>query len=81
MLEPAVRFPVVCPQCGREKLAEFPIIEVAYALKVGSDISLVATCHDVIWTATELEIEQIHTYLLVLTEPSRHRPSQFPSRL
>jgi hypothetical protein len=67
MIEPTVSFPVVCPKCGREKLTEFPLIEVAYALNRGSEICLVATCHDVIWTATELELEQIQTYLLVLT--------------
>jgi hypothetical protein len=67
MIEPTIRFPVVCPKCGREKLTEFPTNEVLYALNRGSDISLVATCHDVIWTATELELEQIHEYLLVLT--------------
>jgi len=66
MIEPTVRFPVVCPRCGREKLTEFPINEVVYALNGGSDISLVATCHDVIWTATERELEQIHEYLLAL---------------
>ena len=66
MNEPTVRFPVVCPECGREKLTEFPLNELAYALHGGSDISLVATCHDVIWTATELELEQIQAYLLVL---------------
>jgi len=66
MIEPGIRFPVVCPKCGRERLAEFPINEVAHALDRGSDISLVATCHDVIWTATELELEQIHEYLLAL---------------
>ena len=65
MVEPTVRFPVVCPKCGREKLTEFPLDEVAYALNRGSEITLVVTCHDVIWTATELELEQIHTYLLV----------------
>jgi len=37
-----------------------------YALDRGSDISLVATCHDMIWTATELELQQIHEYLVVL---------------
>jgi hypothetical protein len=66
MIEPTVRFPVVCPRCGREKLTEFPLNELAYALNAGSDISQVATCHDVIWTATDLELEQIHAYLLVL---------------
>jgi hypothetical protein len=75
MIESTVRFPVVCPECGREKLTDFPVNEVAYALEGGSDISLVATCHDVIWTATELELEQINDYLRVLTDPpGRLRP-------
>ena len=60
---PTVRFPVACPKCGRERLAEFPVDEVVAALKWGSDICLVATCHDVIWTATEVELEQIHQYV------------------
>jgi hypothetical protein len=37
--------------------------EVADALQRGSDICLIATCHDVIWSATELELEQIREYL------------------
>jgi hypothetical protein len=68
MIDPIVRFPVVCPKCGSEKLAEFPVGEVAHAISMGLDLSLVATCHDMIWTATELELEQIHQYLRVLTE-------------
>ncbi len=67
MIEPTIRFPVVCPKCGGEQLSELPIDELAYALNRGSDISLVATCHDVIWTATEPELQQIHEYLEVLT--------------
>ena len=63
MCEPTVRFPVACPKCGRERLTEFPLDEMVDALKKGSDICLVATCHGVIWTATELELEQIHEYL------------------
>jgi hypothetical protein len=62
MSEPTVRFPVVCPKCGRERLTEIPVDVLADALQRGSDICLVATCHDVIWTATELETEQIHEY-------------------
>jgi hypothetical protein len=65
MCEPTVRFPIACPKCGRERLAEFPVDEMVDALKRGSDICLVATCHDVIWTATELELEQIHEYLVI----------------
>ena len=63
MNHPTVRFPAACPKCGRERLTEFPVDEVADALQRGSDICLVATCHDVIWTATESELEQIHEYL------------------
>ena len=63
MSEPTVRFPVACPKCGRERLTEIPVDVVADALQRGSDICLVATCHDVIWAATELELEQIHEYL------------------
>jgi hypothetical protein len=64
MIEPtSMRFPVNCPKCGRERLTEIPVDVVENSLRRGSDISLVATCHDVIWTATELELEQIHEYL------------------
>ena len=66
MLEPIIRIPVACPKCGRERLTEFPVNEVVYALNRGSDITLVATCHDVIWTATDPELEQIHEYLVAL---------------
>jgi hypothetical protein len=65
MFEHTIRFPVACPKCGKERLTEFPTNEVVHALDGCSDITLVATCHDVIWTATELEWEQIHEYLLV----------------
>ena len=63
MIGPTVRFPVACPKCGRERLTEYPVDEVADSLRRGSDLCLVATCHDVIWTATELELEQINEYL------------------
>jgi len=66
MNEPTVRFPATCPKCGMERLAEFSADIVADALGRGSDICLVATCHDVIWTATELELEQIREYLEAL---------------
>ena len=65
MIEPTVRFPVACPKCGREQLTEFPINEVLHAFNSGSEIILVATCHDVIWTATELELQQIYEYLVI----------------
>jgi hypothetical protein len=46
-----------------ERLTEIPFDLVADALQKGSDICLVATCHDVIWSATETELEQIYEYL------------------
>jgi len=79
MIEPTIRFPVACPKCGREKLTEIPINEVVYALNGGSDISLVATCHDMIWTATERELEQIHEYLLALKGTSDKQILSFKS--
>jgi hypothetical protein len=63
MHKPTVRFPVACPKCGMERLTEIPLEVVTDALHRGSDICLVATCHDVIWNATELELEQIREYL------------------
>jgi hypothetical protein len=65
MIEPTIRFPVTCPKCGREQLAMLPMNEVVDALNGRSDICLVVTCHDVIWTATELELEQIQEYLVI----------------
>jgi hypothetical protein len=46
-----------------ERLTEMPFDVVADALQRGLDICLVATCHDVIWNASELELEQIDEYL------------------
>jgi hypothetical protein len=63
MSQPTIRFPVTCPKCGTERLTEFPVDVVADALLWDSAICLVATCHDVIWDATELEVEQIREYL------------------
>ena len=63
MSDTIVRFPVACPKCGRERLTELPVEAVADALQRGSGICLVAICHDMVWTATELELEQIHEYL------------------
>jgi hypothetical protein len=68
MSELTVRFPVTCPNCGSERLTEFPVNVVADALLRGEDICLVATCHDVIWDASELELEQIREYLGAVLE-------------
>jgi hypothetical protein len=57
--EPGVRFPVTCPICARALLTELPVALIAEALIMGSSIRLHASCHDVHWDATELEVEQI----------------------
>jgi hypothetical protein len=61
--EPGVRFPVTCPICARALLSELPVAVIAEALIMGSSIRLHASCHDVHWDATELEVEQIREYL------------------
>jgi hypothetical protein len=70
--EPTVRFPVTCPKCGTERLTEFPADVVADALSRGADICLVATCHDVIWDASMLEVEQIREYLGAMSGIAEH---------
>lgn len=63
MPESTVRFPVTCPECGNERLTEFPVDVVVDALRRGTNICLLATCHDVIWDATDIEVEQIREHL------------------
>jgi hypothetical protein len=63
-----------------ERLTEIPVDVVADALQRGSDICLVATCHDVIWNATELELEQIDEYLgaVLSAELAQELPPSLP---
>ncbi|MDP9091189.1 MAG: hypothetical protein M3O26_20940 [Pseudomonadota bacterium] len=63
MSEPLLRFPVICPMCGREELALLPTAYVAAALLKGSLIQLYASCHDVYWDAKYPEVEQLRQYL------------------
>jgi hypothetical protein len=63
MSETTVRFPVRCPKCGRIRSAELPIDLLAFSLQRGSRIYFGARCHDIIWAATEVELDQIREYL------------------
>ena len=63
MAEPCFRFPVVCPECGREEISELQIAGVAAALLKSDVIQLYASCHDVYWNAQAVEVEQIREYL------------------
>jgi hypothetical protein len=63
MKEPTIRFPVTCPRCGNELLAEMPVAVVATGLIRATRIRLFADCHGTSWDASALEIEQIREYL------------------
>jgi hypothetical protein len=73
MSETTVKFPVTCPKCGRKRPAELPVDMLAFSLQRGSHIYFVATCHHVIWAATEVELEQIREYLGATSADERHR--------
>jgi len=69
MNEPLIRFPVTCPQCGNEHLADLPVAEVAGALLQGRQLTLYAPCHAIRWSAGELELQQIREYLAWVDAP------------
>jgi hypothetical protein len=62
-MDSGMRFPISCPLCARESLAQFPSGLITEALIVGSAIKLHANCHDVYWEANESEVEQIRQYV------------------
>ena len=66
-----VRFPVVCPRCSQEHLAEFPLAIVSAALANGDALRLRAECHGVSWDASEFEREQILEYWLSVSDQWR----------
>jgi hypothetical protein len=66
MDESEVRFPVSCPLCAQELLTHMPMTVIERALSVGAVIHLRATCHDVHWEASALEVEQIRQYFEVV---------------
>ncbi len=66
MREPVLRFPVTCPDCALESLWEMPIALIADALLTGKGIRFHSHCHDLYWTATFAEREQLRTSLALL---------------
>ena len=65
MKEQTVRFPVVCPDCGKEHLAEFPVASIANALSNNGKVYLRSRCHNAGWLASATEVEQVRQYLAV----------------
>ncbi len=74
MQEPALKFPVTCPECASESAFELPIALIANALMSGKGIRLHARCHDQYWTATFVEREQLRKTLGTLTIEARPHP-------
>ena len=62
MEDTLLRIPVVCPECAKELLMDFPTASIAEALGTGGPICLYAHCHDKAWQASRLEREQLQAY-------------------
>jgi hypothetical protein len=60
---PTIKFPVTCPQCGKESLAEYRVVAVTVALFEWGSMRLYADCHQVFWDASVVERSQIRQYL------------------
>jgi hypothetical protein len=63
MKQPTVGFPVVCPRCGVESFAEVSIAVAAEALIRHEGTQLKAACHNLYWTASPTEMQQLREYM------------------
>jgi hypothetical protein len=63
MKRPIVRFPVICPRCGEESLTEVSIALAAEALMRNEGAQLKAACHNLYWTASPAEMQQLRKYM------------------
>jgi hypothetical protein len=79
MNEPAIQFPVVCPECALESPFQLPIAVIAQALLTGKSIRLHASCHDQYWTATFIEREQLRRTLRTMNIEAPHPVSAISS--
>jgi hypothetical protein len=76
MIEPSVRFPVVCPNFLREVRSDLPLAQAAGALIRQRGIRMHSPCHDVYWDAGAFEMEQLREYVQVWqVASSRNRPT------
>jgi hypothetical protein len=58
-----LRVPIACPTCGSESVAELPLIATVEALQGSCPVFLTAACHGIVWTATDIEREQLLQYV------------------
>ena len=63
MKKPIVRFPVVCPRCSTESLAEVSVDLAAETFMRNEGIQLRAACHNLYWTASPIEMDQLREYM------------------
>jgi hypothetical protein len=68
MKQAMLRLPVVCPRCGVENLAEVSVLLAADALMRNEGIQLRAACHNLYWTASPIEMQQLREYMSALFE-------------
>lgn len=61
--EARVRFPVSCPICRKELIAEYRPTDIVGALINNRPIRLYAACHDKSWNASYVEVQQIRAHL------------------
>jgi hypothetical protein len=61
--EPRIRFPISCPVCRKEVIAEYRTADLVGALINGRPIRLYAPCHDKSWAASYVEVQQIRAHL------------------
>jgi hypothetical protein len=66
MPEPTLKFSAICPDCALESVSEMPIALIANALLTGKAIRLHSICHDLYWTATFAERDQLRKCLATL---------------
>jgi C4-dicarboxylate-specific signal transduction histidine kinase len=75
MFQSRVRFPVKCPICGSELLTEMAGTDITSALINNRRIRLYASCHDVSWDASEVEVRQLREYVEAIVDQT-HTNSQ-----
>jgi hypothetical protein len=73
-----LRFPIQCPCCGAEILAESRVAELIGAFAHRRPLRFHAPCHDQDWSATALETDQVREYLRAVWL-DRFTPTRFRS--